>query len=106
LTGLHKVRDERPIVVFDQGPERHGKFEVFAVPAVTQVSTAVLAIAGLPMRFPVVPQERSNRRISDETHVPASAAMTAVRPPSWFALAFLERSHARTAPTAASEQPN
>ena len=106
MTGLHKIRDERPIVVFDQGPERHGKFEAFAVPAVTQISAAVLAIVGFPMRLPVVPQERSNRRISDETHIPTSAAMPAVRPPSRLALAFLERGHARTAPTAASEQPN
>ena len=106
MTRLHKVRDERPIVVFDQGPERHDEFEGFAVPAVTQISTAVLAIAGFPMRRPVVPQERSNRRIGDETHIPTSAATPAVRPPSRLALAFLERSHACTARTAASEQPN
>jgi hypothetical protein len=57
LTGFHKVRNERAIVVFDECSERHKEFKVFAVPAVAQVSPSVLAVSRFPVWFAVVPEK-------------------------------------------------
>ncbi len=57
LAGFHEIRNERPVFIFDECSERHREFEVLSVPTVAQVSPAMLAVAGIPVWFAVVPKK-------------------------------------------------